>query len=113
MKRRIVSLVCAGVVGLTIAMPASAGTRPGAGAVAVDALLVRPVGLVATLAGSVLFVVSLPLATSSSSVHSTADALVSAPAWVTFKRPLGDFSYAEDAPDLSMLCGETLDMPSK
>jgi hypothetical protein len=61
-------------------------------AVAADALVVRPLGLVATVLGSALFVVTLPVAAISGSTHETAEALVLKPARFTFKRPMGDMS---------------------
>ena len=56
----------------------------------VDAVVVRPVSFAMTIVGSVLFVVSLPVAAPSHSVDKTAHALVVAPAKDTFVRPLGD-----------------------
>jgi len=70
-------------------MPASAADS---GDVAVDAVVVRPVCLLATVVGSALFVVSLPIAAISKSIKPAAHALVGRPASATFKRPLGDFS---------------------
>ena len=57
-----------------------------------DVIIARPACLLATLVGTVVFVVSLPIAATSGSVHDTADALVKQPAAATFTRPLGDFS---------------------
>ncbi|PWU11237.1 MAG: hypothetical protein C5B50_23650 [Verrucomicrobia bacterium] len=57
-----------------------------------DTILVRPFCFVATVVGSALFIVSLPFAIPSKSVHRTAHALVAAPAYSTFKRPLGDLN---------------------
>jgi len=57
-----------------------------------DVIIARPACLVATLVGTVIFVVSLPIAVTSGSVHDTANALVKQPAAATFTRPLGDFS---------------------
>jgi hypothetical protein len=62
-------------------------------AVAADAIVGRPLCLAATIVGSAIFVVTLPVAATSHSIHSTADILVCTPAWATFGRPLGDFSY--------------------
>jgi hypothetical protein len=56
----------------------------------VDAVVVRPVSFGLTVVGSVLFVVSLPVAATSHSVDKVAHALVVAPAKDTFVRPLGD-----------------------
>jgi hypothetical protein len=57
-----------------------------------DAVVVRPCCLVATIVGSALFVISLPFAIPAKSVHRSAHALISRPAYSTFKRPLGDLS---------------------
>ena len=65
-------------------------------AVAADALVARPVCLVATIVGSAIFVIALPVAATSGSIGPTADTLVGMPAWATFKRPLGDFDFPTD-----------------
>jgi hypothetical protein len=57
----------------------------------VDVALARPISFAATIAGSVLFVVSLPIAATSHSIDKTAHTMVVAPAKDTFTRPLGDF----------------------
>jgi hypothetical protein len=57
-----------------------------------DVIIARPACLLATLVGSVIFVVALPIAATSGSVHDTANSLVVQPAAATFTRPLGDFS---------------------
>ncbi len=58
----------------------------------VDAVVMRPLGLAATLVGAVLTVVALPFTIPSGSVESSARELIVKPAEYTFKRPLGDFS---------------------
>ena len=58
----------------------------------VDAVVMRPLGLVATVAGTVLTVVALPFTIPSGSVETSARELILKPADYTFKRPLGDFS---------------------
>ena len=58
----------------------------------VDAVVMRPLGLAATLIGAVLTVVALPFTIPSGSVESSARELIVKPAEYTFKRPLGDFS---------------------
>ena len=60
-------------------------------AMAADVLIVRPVCLVATIVGTALFLISLPIAATTHSVDSTAHALVVMPARATFTRPIGDF----------------------
>jgi hypothetical protein len=56
-----------------------------------DLVISRPVGIVVTVVGSALFVVSLPFALTSGSVKETADVLVGQPFKFTFTRPLGNF----------------------
>ena len=64
----------------------------------VDALVMRPLGLAATVVGTVLTVVALPFTIPSGSVETSARQLILRPADYTFKRPLGDFSDSgEDA----------------
>ena len=63
------------------------------GSIVVDTLLVRPVCLAGTIIGSALFLVSLPIALTSKSVHQSANALVVMPAHATFRRPLGDIDW--------------------
>jgi hypothetical protein len=57
-----------------------------------DVVIVRPLGLVATVAGTVIFIVALPFAIPSGSVGSVACELVVTPSKYTFVRPVGDFS---------------------
>jgi hypothetical protein len=64
-----------------------------------DALAARPLGLVATALGAVVFVIALPFTLPSHSTDDAAKALVNAPAKYTFKRPLGRFISCEDQPD--------------
>jgi hypothetical protein len=62
----------------------------GSVAVAADAIFARPMCFAATVIGSALFVVCLPVAAISHSVKHTAHVLVVKPARATFTRPLGD-----------------------
>ena len=55
-----------------------------------DILVVRPACLVATVLGSALFVISLPIAACSGSVRKSAHTFVVRPARATFTRPLGN-----------------------
>jgi hypothetical protein len=84
---------------LATATPTMAGPQPNPDVVCADALVMRPVLFAATVAGSAIFVVTLPFAALSKSVKSTAHALVVAPAEATFTRPLGDFDYHETPAD--------------
>jgi len=95
MKTKLVTVIC--VLALL-----GAGTTPCYASsdsdmeVAADAIVVRPACLVATVVGSVLFVVALPWAAMSKSVKKTAHALVVRPARATFSRPLGDMEALND-----------------
>ena len=54
-----------------------------------DALVVRPVGLAATVLGSVIYVISLPFSYTGGNQYEAQQALVEDPARHTFQRPLG------------------------
>jgi hypothetical protein len=90
MKTSLITAAC--VVGLLLAPVGSARASDfdDPVSVAADVLVVRPVCLVATVVGSALFVVALPVAATSKSVKQTARILVTKPAKMTFTRPLGD-----------------------
>jgi len=57
----------------------------------VDLVVVRPLGLAATVIGTVLTVVALPFTLPSGSVESSARELIVKPAEYTFNRSLGEF----------------------
>ena len=57
-----------------------------------DVIMVRPIGIVATVVGSVFYVVSLPFSLLGENSDEASQALVKDPAAYTFSRPLGDFS---------------------
>ena len=57
----------------------------------VDLVVARPLGLAATVIGTVLTVVALPFTIPSGSVESSARELIVKPAEYTFNRPLGEF----------------------
>lgn len=67
------------------------GPAPSGEAMAFDAMLVRPLGLVGTLVGTAFFVVSLPFSILGGNVDDAAQNLVVKPAKTTFVRPLGEF----------------------
>ena len=60
-----------------------------AGAILVDAFLLRPLGLAATVLGTAAFLVTLPFSLPTRSADQAANALVVEPAHYTFARPLG------------------------
>ena len=96
MRNRLASALLAVVLG---AMPVCATAQQNdsvsgdrATDMVVDAVVMRPLGLVATVAGTVLTVVALPFTIPSGSVQTSARELILRPADYTFRRPLGDFS---------------------
>ena len=96
MKRKLMVIICATTISLVGSNRLFASPPVDPGAVIVDVVVARPFCFVATVVGSVFFVVSLPLAATSKSVHRTAQALVVWPAQETFIRPLGDFTDMGD-----------------
>ena len=68
-------------------------------AMTMDLVLARPGGFLATLAGTAVFVVSLPFSALGGNTNEAWDSLVVTPAVYTFKRPLGDFDYERAAPE--------------
>jgi hypothetical protein len=58
----------------------------------VDLVVMRPLGVAATVVGAAAFVVGLPFTVPSGSVGKSACVLVTRPADYTFKRPLGEFN---------------------
>jgi hypothetical protein len=81
---------------LTVSMPNTAfaneaGTEDGDDAsIILDLLILRPVGLVATVGGVIIFVGSLPISLPTWSVGKAFRALVARPASYTFWRTLGE-----------------------
>lgn len=60
-------------------------------AMTVDLVLCRPLGFVAMLGGTLVFVVSSPFSALGGNIEEAWDSLVVNPAEYTFKRPLGEF----------------------
>ena len=60
-----------------------------------DGLLLRPGGLIATLVGSAVFVITLPFSIPTKSVEKAAQKLVVDPARYTFVRPLGQIESSK------------------
>ena len=61
-----------------------------AGMMLMDAFMLRPLGLAATVLGTAAFVVTLPFSLPTRSADDAAKALVVKPARYTFARPLGE-----------------------
>jgi hypothetical protein len=92
--------VPSGFVGTAIAEPTEPGAvqvaagverEPGPAGMIIDGLVVRPLGLVATIVGSVLFVITLPFSAMGGNVAQARENLVERPAAYTFDRCLGCF----------------------
>lgn len=66
-----------------------AAEKSSAEAIAIDALVVRPAGIVATAVGTAVFIVSLPFGLLTGSTEEAAQKLIGEPARYTFVRPLG------------------------
>ena len=60
------------------------------GKMTLDLLLVRPAGLLATLLGSAVFIISSPFSAMGGNTREAYEKLVVEPARYTFQRPLGD-----------------------
>ena len=75
------------------------GREPTTAEMYADGLIARPLGLVASVVGAVVFVVTLPFTIPSKSVNSAAKELVAVPAQYTFKRPLGQFDNCQTLPE--------------
>ena len=67
--------------------------EPSGGAMMYDLCVVRPVGLVATALGSVVFVLSWPFSALGDNSDVAGQKLVKEPAKYTFVRPLGEFQH--------------------
>ncbi len=97
MKIKAIIILCALALLLAGTPRAFAGAKSvDPGDVMADILIVRPFCALATLFGSIGFVLSLPVAAASKSIPQTADALVIVPAHATFTRPLGDMQALTD-----------------
>jgi hypothetical protein len=78
-------------------VPRSDREEVSAEAIVVDGLLLRPGGMIATLLGTVVFVVTLPFSIPTKSVDKAAQKLVVDPAKYTFVRPLGQIESSKPA----------------
>lgn len=89
--------------------PCRAQLSPGTGDpgadMAVDVLVLRPLGLVSTVVGATLFTLSLPFTLTSGSAGQAACALVADPLAYTFTRPLGDVENRVAGGDRPFGCG--------
>ncbi len=70
-----------------------AGEDRNAASMIFDLVLLRPLGLAATVIGTAFFIVSLPVSVLGGNTGEAAKKLVAAPAKYTFSRPLGAEDY--------------------
>lgn len=95
-KMKTAALITACIFALTsFAVPVLAGTSDDndiTGATIVgDVLFARPLGLLATVLGTTVFILSIPFNPNEDKQKIVAGKLIEEPAAYTFKRPLGQF----------------------
>jgi hypothetical protein len=95
MKKKLLTALCVGLVSVGSVSTSRAASDDHAIDAIADVTLVRPGCFLATVVGSVFFVIALPFAAASGSVKQTANTLVVQPAQATFTRPVGDFTSLE------------------
>jgi hypothetical protein len=93
MKAKLLTCLCATAVFFATARPAAATDDL---EMAADVIVLRPACFVATIVGSALFVITLPIAATSHSIKRSAHSFVVRPAQATFTRPLGDMDVLQD-----------------
>jgi uncharacterized membrane protein len=100
MRNNLKLWVVFGVIAALIAVPFATSAlaqeyfetkEPGGGAMMYDMVVLRPVGAVATVVGSVFWLISLPFSALGDNYDTATKKLVKEPAGFTFKRPLGEF----------------------
>jgi hypothetical protein len=67
-------------------------------AIVMDILVARPAGMVATVAGTAVFIVALPFSLLTGDTSDVAEELIATPARYTFTRPLGEGIFSEMQP---------------
>ena len=82
--------LCANTSALAADYADTVSAAPSPEAMAVDFILIRPVGIVATVAGVGLFIASLPFDLFAMNFKDPAQKLIVEPAKFTFTRDLGD-----------------------
>ncbi|MFO7646933.1 hypothetical protein [Halomonas sp. 3H] len=92
-KRTVFFFILALVVALgstpAVAQQQRMEAQPSGGAMVADALIARPLLAVATVAGTAVFLVSLPFTALGGGVDTAAETLIKTPAEATFRRCLG------------------------
>jgi hypothetical protein len=93
-KRTVAALSCAALLGTSLpAVADEIRARDDGAYMLADLFLVRPIGLVGSVLGAAVFVVSLPFTLPTGSTGDAAKELLGKPLEYTFNRPLGEFDY--------------------
>ena len=95
-KHTVIFLLISALVCVPFGASAFAGSQTNnsdvtGSAMAADLILVRPLGIVATVLGCAVFIVSLPFSALGGNTKQASQKLVKEPAEFTFTRPLGAF----------------------
>ena len=95
-KHTVIFLLISALICVPFGASAFAGTQVSSSEVTgstmtADLILVRPLGIVATVLGCAVFVVSLPFSALGGNTKQASQKLVEEPAKFTFTRPLGAF----------------------
>lgn len=98
-RRLLVASLSAVLLAPQIGLTQHVVEEPSALAMASDLIIARPVGLVTLVAGSALYVVSLPFSLAGGNAKAAAETLVVGPAMTTFVRCLGctQMGYQRDS----------------
>lgn len=95
LTRCMMAIVLIAFISVASAAPSASShddtSSPSAAAMAFDAVVVRPLSLVATVVGTGLFIISLPFHLGGESMSEADKRLIVEPAQYTFQRPLGEF----------------------
>ncbi len=99
-RKRLMRMLAIMLLAVLINSPALAEERgPVAGATAggmiLDLIVLRPLGLAATVVGGAVYIVSLPFSLAGGNAGQAGRKLVGEPAQFTFVRPLGDLRFAD------------------
>ena len=89
--KKIVAILIAMLI-LASASLVYAGEQPDTTNMVADIVIVRPLGFAALIGGSVLYIISWPIAAITHSTDRTYQAFVKEPCDFVFKRPIGEFS---------------------
>ena len=87
----VMALALVPFAGVGLAEDGSENKGPDGISMVADAIFARPIGFVATVAGTVLFILTLPFSAIGGNTGKAAEKLVVAPGKFTFARPLGHF----------------------